>query len=222
VRVAADGQHARLDFGVRVLDCCADAAGHWVHIDTWTVYGADGVLLWECGVKDLPEEPAMRRCRVTRPYLGGPRKPVPYARRLRDLRLANDPRTRAYEVLTVFAGHGAWERMRRELNATAEAARWRPCVVLPPGDDPYGYDWSALGQWRFTATERQARRAAGLPGDAAWGVVVADWDAPLDAESHEVLATLCLAAGCAYVDVHEGARVVQYRSETAEARESVG
>jgi hypothetical protein len=147
---------------------------------------------------------------VVRPYLGGPRKPLPYARRLRDLRLANDPRTRDCGALTVYAGPLAWERMRRDLNAVSERARWRPAVVLPPGDDPYGYDWSPLGQWRFYASERKARRAAGLADDA-------DWGAPLDAPSREVVATLCLAAGCAYADVHEGPAVVQYRPAAREA-----
>lgn len=217
------GRRAVIEIGSRRYDCTSDAAGHWCCGETGRVWSSDGMLLWEprqdVELPSDPHRPAL--CRIKHPYLGAPKKPLPYARRLRDLRLAARAETLGWGVLFVLAGPCAWEIARADLDAANPRFRLRPFVLLPPGDDPLSYDWSPLGLWRRSVAERKAWQAgaASDPGPA-WGVRVQDWDAPCDWETREAIAVACIDAGCAWVDVHDkGAPngVRQYVAQEARA-----
>jgi hypothetical protein len=105
--------------------------------------------------------------------------------------------------LRVYAGPAAWQEAKTAL-AQPEGI---PLVVLPPGDDPRAYDWTALGRWRYTRRDAaetkddQAFAEDPIRAGAGYQVRLYDEMAPVCEDTKDVLAAVLLAAGCSLVIV---------------------
>lgn len=199
---------AWIDFGCyRVRVRRWKAGDRYWHDAAGNRYGDDGVMVVEDGADpDLAWRPNWAlmpehgRCPIGRRWTPKTKlRPLPYVRRLNELRRAPAGQGSDYLSLRIYAGPSAWERARPLAREQDPGQRAVPLVVLPPGEDPRAFDWSPLRLWRYSAADARAlaERWEDLPPRAGDGYRVRLFDeaAPVDDETRDLLAAILLAQG---------------------------